>query len=385
MPSPFQPDDTTPDMQKQVSNDSTFRHTRRSHLKTLALLPLVSSGLLATDKFANALITSCSLAPSMTEGPFWVDEKLNRADLTAGTTRASVLTGVPLALEISLYDDDGQQCSFDPAANVQVDLWHCDAAGAYSDVSGNGQANTIGQDFLRGYQVSNAAGRTTFTTIYPGWYSGRTAHIHLRARVYNAAGNTTYNFTTQLFFDDAVSDVVYANAPYNTRGTRNTRNNNDGIYRGAASSPLVMLSYADSGGYFGEVVLGLAGVPLSPQIRTFSVTTRNIGTTTLPTLISDVVIASSDTGSVGEIYVAAEVGGRWYFNNGSGWLLIANPSKNGFPAFFRGTLGTTHTITLLAGIDTSVLGKANLYVGYGLDNLNMLLNQRYQLVHVLNG
>ncbi|MGG2339430.1 intradiol ring-cleavage dioxygenase, partial [Salmonella enterica] len=93
--------------------------------------------------------------------------------------------------------------------------------GAYSDVSANG---TVGQTFLRGDQATDANGLVTFTTIYPGWYSGRAVHIHLRARVYDAAGNTTYNFTTQLFFDDTVTDTVFASGPYNSRGTRDTRN-----------------------------------------------------------------------------------------------------------------------------------------------------------------
>ncbi len=382
MDSPSRPPKTS-----STLTPSSFRHTRRSHLKTLGMLPFVGSGLLAAGASTNAAAFSCSLAPSMTEGPFWVDEKLNRANLTTGTSRASVLSGIPLVLDISLYDDNGQQCSLDPAANVQVDLWHCDAAGDYSDVSGNGQANTLGQDFLRGYQVSNSTGKTTFTTIYPGWYNGRTAHIHLRARVYSAAGNTTYNFTSQLFFDDAVSDVVYAKAPYNTRGNRNTRNSNDNIYLGSAASPLVLLTPMGNGGYFGEVALGLAGVPATPQLRSFSVTTVNFGTSTTPTLVSDVVVAAADTGSTGEAYVAAEVTstGAWYFNNGSTWIPVANPANGGFPVFARGTLGTSHKLTILSGMNTSALGKTNIYVGYGTDALNMLQNQRVQLAYTLNG
>lgn len=378
--------DFRPHSRKSTELSSRFRHTRRDHLRTLGMLPLIGSGLLAAAKSINAADLSCSLAPSMTEGPFWVDEKLNRADLTTGTSRASVLSGRPLILEISLYDDNGQQCSIDPAANVQVDLWHCDAAGAYSDVSGNGQANTLGQDFLRGYQVSNATGKTTFTTIYPGWYSGRTAHIHLRARVYNAAGNTTYNFTTQLFFDDAINDQVYATAPYNTRGNRNTRNSNDNIYLGSSRSPLVSLTPIGNGGYFGEIALGLSGVPATTPVRDFSVTTTNLGTNAIPTLVSDIVIAAADTGSMGEGFVAAEITstGAWYFNNGSGWVYAPNPASGTFPAFARGTLGTSHKLTVLSGIDTSALGRTNIYVGYGTDALNMLQNQRYRLAYTLN-
>jgi hypothetical protein len=144
------------------------------------------------------------------------------------------------------------------AAGVQIDLWHCDAIGAYSDVSANG---TVGQTFLRGYQTTDANGLVTFTTIYPGWYSGRTVHIHLRARVYDAAGNTTYNFTTQLFFDDTVTDTVFAAAPYNSRGTRDTRNARDSIYNNQSSALLSLTRTAS--GYTGAIAIGLSGLPAS--------------------------------------------------------------------------------------------------------------------------
>ncbi len=371
-------------MKSKSTDHSAFPHSRRNHLKALGLLPLLGSGLMTTSRSINAADLACTLAPSMTEGPFWKDEKLNRANLTTNTSRLSVVAATPLTLAIRAYDDNGLACSIDPASNVQIDLWHCDAAGEYSDVSGNGQSNTVGQDFLRGYQVTDASGKTTFTTIYPGWYNGRTAHIHLRARVYNAAGNTTYNFTTQLFFDDLISDSVYAKSPYNTRGTRNTRNSNDGIYLGSSASPLVKLTTNADGSYFGEVALGLAGVPVAAQVRTFAVTVSKSGTATVPVITADVAIASADTGASGEIYVAAEVAGSWYFNNGTSWQLIANPATAGFPAFYRGVLGTSHHLTLLSGIDISKFGKINLYAGYGIDNLNMLQNQRYKLVATLN-
>jgi protocatechuate 3,4-dioxygenase beta subunit len=105
-----------------------------------------------------------------------------------------------------------------PLQGVQIDVCHCHAGGLYSDEQANG---TLGQTWLRGYQVTDANGNVSFTTIYPGWYSGRTIHIHLMARYYDSEGNTTYEFTTQLYFDDAISDIVLANAPYNTRGNRN--------------------------------------------------------------------------------------------------------------------------------------------------------------------
>jgi protocatechuate 3,4-dioxygenase beta subunit len=190
---------------------------------------------------------ACTLAPAMSVGPYWVDQKLNRSDLTAGTARESVLSAVPMTLAIYVQGTMGEVCSNVPAAGIQVDIWHGDVNGEYSDVTGMDQANTRGEDFLRGYQVSDAEGRVLFNTVYPGWYERRTPHIHARARVYDAAGNVTYNYVTQLFFDDAFTDTVYARPPYNARGARSTRNGGDGAYRDSAMPPLLTLTHRSDG------------------------------------------------------------------------------------------------------------------------------------------
>ncbi len=104
----------------------------------------------------------------------------------------------------------------------------------------------------------------------------------------------------------------------------------------------------------------------------------------MPELRCDVVVASNDTGATGEIYVAAEIGNTVYFNNGSDWVAVANPAVTGFPAFYRGTLGATHRLTLLSGVNTSAVGRARLYVGYGRDNQDMIANQRFDHIYTLN-
>jgi protocatechuate 3,4-dioxygenase beta subunit len=218
--------------------------------------PFVTRGehfsLAAAAPNPNVKAASCVLTPAMMEGPFFADVGINRSDLTTGTTRAGVVQGLPLILDIDLASVQATGCL--PVAGMQVDVWHADATGEYSGVaSGAGQA----QAFLRGYQVSDANGRVTFKTIYPGWYPGRTIHIHVKARLFNAAGNTTYVFTSQLFFDDAVNDKVMAMPPYNARGTRNVRNAGENIY-GNATRALVDLRPADgSRGYVAAVTLGL--------------------------------------------------------------------------------------------------------------------------------
>src|SRR5439155_3758336 len=105
-----------------------------------------------------------------------------------------------------------------------IDVWHCDAGGVYSDVSGSG----AGHRFLRGYQITDASGQVVFETIYPGWYQGRAVHVHFKLRLF--AGSTkTYEFTS-LFFDDSLTDTVHALSPYSSKGSRDTRNTSDGIY-----------------------------------------------------------------------------------------------------------------------------------------------------------
>jgi protocatechuate 3,4-dioxygenase beta subunit len=353
------------------------QQNRRDNLR---MLSVIGAGLLLPGAAARA---ACILAPSMTEGPYWVEEKLNRQDITTNTTRGSVLNGLPLTLAIQLQDDSGQQCSIDPARNVQVDIWHCDAAGEYSDASGNGQSNTLGQNFLRGYQITSNTGLVTFKTIYPGWYSGRTAHIHVRARVYNATGNTTYNFTSQLFFDDAITDQVYQRALYATRGTRNTRNSNDSIYRGTSTPPIVSLSTVSDGSMRGEVTLGLAGLPATTTLQSFNAALRKQGDAARPDLYADFTVATEDIGHTAELYIAAKSGANWYFHNGVTWLKVADPTK-GFPSTYRGALASSHAVKFLSGVDVASLGQLTLFAGYGVDNLDMLQNSRYKIIGVLN-
>jgi protocatechuate 3,4-dioxygenase beta subunit len=356
--------------------------SRRSHLKVLGLLPF--GAFLLRPSAAHAAELACTLAPQMTEGPYWVDERLNRADVTTNTTRSSVINAVPMTLDILLQDQSGQLCGLNAGGNVQVDIWHCDAAGEYSDAAGAGQTSTIGQTFLRGYQVSDAAGLVSFKTIYPGWYTGRAVHIHLRARVYDANGNTTYNFASQLFFDEAFTDQVYTRSPYNNRGARDTRNSNDGFYAAAGGrAPMLTLSNRSDGSVAAAIAIGLTGLPANSVYRQFGLSAQNEGSASVPTLVADMNVASSDVGRSGEIYVAADVHGDWYFNNGSRWVYVADPLK-GFPAFYRGTLAASHRLNIVSGMDTSRLGRVNVYAGYGMDNLDMLENRRYKFVYALN-
>jgi len=200
---------------------------------------------------ATAEPVACVLTLEETEGPYFVDEKLNRSDITSDPSNGSVKEGVPLVLNMTVSTVSGATCT--PLSGALVDMWHCDAEGAYSDISGGaGQANTAGQKFLRGYQTTDANGRVTFQTIYPGWYSGRTVHIHFKVRT--AEG--LESLTSQLFFDEAVTDAVIAQAPYNTRGAPDTTNSNDNIF----DPSLIVALTEDGGGYAGSFRVGVNAV-----------------------------------------------------------------------------------------------------------------------------
>lgn len=202
------------------------------------------------------LAPDCVLSPTLTEGPFFVDERLNRTDLTTGTSNTNVTNGVPLTLTIGLVSTTGS-CA--PLQGLQVDAWHADAAGKYSDVASEG---TAGQTFLRGYQVSDASGLVTFRTIFPGWYSGRAIHIHILVRRFDTAGNQTYRWTSQLFFDPATTLTVTSRTPYNTRGSSpDTTNAQDGIYQQSGGSTLLAMSGSAATGFSTAIVLGIAATP----------------------------------------------------------------------------------------------------------------------------
>jgi uncharacterized protein (TIGR03437 family) len=190
--------------------------------------------------------------PTVTEGPYWVEEKLFRSDIRTDPATGIARPGLPLNLTINVQDLEGASCG--PLAGALVDIWHCDAGGLYSDVSAN---NTAGQKFLRGYQVSDDSGQVRFLTVYPGWYQGRTIHIHVRVRTY-AGATVLSNFVTQLFFDDTINDIVMAQAPYNSRGgTRDTRNTNDNVYTPAANASRMLVSLVKTSiGYDATITLG---------------------------------------------------------------------------------------------------------------------------------
>lgn len=195
----------------------------------------------------------CVVRPEMTIGPYFVDQQLNRPNIRTNSADNAVKQGVPLTLHISVAGVGNNSCT--PIESARVDIWHCDAQGQYSGVSDRG-FETTGQDFLRGYQLTNTSGVVEFHTIYPGWYSGRAVHIHFTVRT-RAADGRDYQFTSQFFFDEALTDQVHTQQPYASKGQRNTLNSTDNIFRSGGDQLLLKLQGDVTNGYTGSMNIGL--------------------------------------------------------------------------------------------------------------------------------
>ena len=163
---------------------------------------------------------NCTLTPETTEGPYWVDERLKRSDVTEDQP------GVPLKLVLGVYGSDAA-CS--PYPGAVVDIWQANALGLYSAQPEQPRADTGGQTFLRGCRAAGNDGEVVFETIYPGAYEGRTLHIHVRVRTF-AEDETTFTFTSQVFFPEGTNDRVLATSPYNERPEVDTTNATDSIF-----------------------------------------------------------------------------------------------------------------------------------------------------------
>ncbi|WP_330325769.1 intradiol ring-cleavage dioxygenase [Streptomyces pseudovenezuelae] len=218
---------------------------------------------------ATATDACMTLMSSVTEGPYYLDGALVRKDITEGKS------GVPLTLRLTVVDaTDG--CT--PVKGAAVEIWHCDAWGYYSGyttANPGGSAPAESEDgstandatYLRGYQIANANGVVKFETIFPGWYTPRTCHIHVKVHTGGEKEDGTYeggkvNYTGQLFFDDTVAEEIFALDPYSRHSGSYTTLDNDMVYDGGgASSGLLTLKAVHktdpSKGYKGSLSLAV--------------------------------------------------------------------------------------------------------------------------------
>lgn len=203
---------------------------------------------------ANAAFPECVVRPQQTEGPYFVDDRLNRSDIRLDPSDSKMSEGVPLRVVLNVRRIAGNSCV--PLSGAVVDLWQCDALGNYSDFQDfNGLFDTRGKKFLRGYQVTDRNGKVEFTTVYPGWYPGRTVHIHFKIRT-DAGSGRGHEFTSQLYFDDALTDQIHALPPYASKGQRRQKNDRDGIYQ-RGGKELMLQVKKDGQGYLSSFDIGL--------------------------------------------------------------------------------------------------------------------------------
>jgi protocatechuate 3,4-dioxygenase beta subunit len=180
---------------------------------------------------------SCVLTPEQTEGPYYIPNERVRRDITEGKR------GRPLLLRLTVVD--ASTCK--PIKGAAVDIWHADALGVYSGF-GRGSGN---RTFLRGIQRTDASGLARFRSIYPGWYPGRTVHIHVKVHV---GGNVVH--TGQLYFPDSMTDRVFRSKPYSRRGRRTTRNANDSVFVNGGRRSLLSLRKSGNA-YVGRITMGV--------------------------------------------------------------------------------------------------------------------------------
>jgi protocatechuate 3,4-dioxygenase beta subunit len=180
---------------------------------------------------------SCVLTPELTQGPYYVPSEKVRRNITEGKP------GTPLDLRLTVVDSS--TCK--PIKSAVVDIWHADALGVYSGAI----ANNPGTNFMRGVQKTDSSGLARFQSVYPGWYQGRAVHIHVKVHL---GGSVVH--TGQFFFNDALTDAVYKQAPYNSRGSRDTRNAADSIYRNGGSRSMLKVSKLATG-YRAGITMGV--------------------------------------------------------------------------------------------------------------------------------
>jgi protocatechuate 3,4-dioxygenase beta subunit len=246
----------TLDLRKDRTMTTALPHPSRRGI--LAALAGTAAGTLTVrqafaaatpERIATILPSNvCILTPQAVEGPYYFDASLVRSDVTEGRP------GIPMKLMLQVIE--ASTC--EPIPGARVDIWHCDATGLYSGYSGQGDdrtTSTEGEKFLRGTQTTDDSGIATFGTIYPGWYRGRTTHIHFKVFL-----DEKTVMMSQIYFPDALSTYIYENiAPYDERASaRDTINKTDDVLAqsgGGHGSFCSIKEDADS--YLASLVIGV--------------------------------------------------------------------------------------------------------------------------------
>lgn len=215
---------------------------RKQFLKSLGMssliLPLIGACSKDDDPSASG---DCTVSPTETEGPFPTKDPSSLEIMDIRSDR----TGVTLTVKIAIQDKNNSCAAL---AGALVDIWHCDKDGNYSEYGGTSMQSTnfTTYHFLRGRQTTDSDGVAAFTTIFPGWYSGRAPHIHVH--VYDPSGKSL--LVTQIAFPTDVCDTVYTTATqYYTKGKQDTSNAADNIFSDSLTSELSTVTGNITDGY----------------------------------------------------------------------------------------------------------------------------------------
>jgi protocatechuate 3,4-dioxygenase beta subunit len=240
-----------------MNKNDALMNSFLSRREAMVLLGASGAAWLMGDSLGQAATDSsrslCVVRPEQTEGPYFVDERLHRTDIRSDPSDGKITSGTDLALTFHVSRVRAGECR--PLPDAQVDVWQCDAMGVYSDVRDPG-FSTVGRKFLRGYQLTDAQGTARFLTIYPGWYPIRTVHIHFKIRTAPVA-KKNFEFTSQLYFPDDLTDIVHTALPYSSKGRRRVRNQHDFIFRDGGDQ-LMLQPSATNDGYAATFPIGLA-------------------------------------------------------------------------------------------------------------------------------
>lgn len=257
-----------------------------------------AAGLMAASAmgiFNTSALAGFNLTPIVTEGPFCLDSVANnlfRTDIRMSSVTGTVATGYPLVLTVTVSKLNSNG-SVSPISGVYVDIWHCDANGNYSGETNNGAADLTAEDYLRGYQITNARGSARFITIYPGWYQGRTTHIHARIRTFSGS-TAVYDQTTQFYFDENITDQIYTGvSQYIAKGLNSTSNETDGIYTGG-SEQVAVDKISTLAGSYTLLTMANNGTYVNASIHVIIATSEGVATLNCPTTAS-----GSNTGAPG--------------------------------------------------------------------------------------
>lgn len=242
--------------------------SRRVTLTTLASVPAIIAS--APRMFAQTALApslapkpTCTLTPAAIPGPFYFDPKLRRGDITEGHP------GAPLRLRFIVMD--AANCT--PIPGARVDVWHARADGYYSGYPGQGDSHnvdTTGGTFMRGMQIADAGGEVYFRTVYPGWYEGRTVHVHFKIFI-----DDSNMLTGQMYFPDALSQYIFANVgAYRRKANRKTFNGNDAFALQDATHGGFCDISEQADHYLATLVIGVSrtvvtalGQPARPSLR----------------------------------------------------------------------------------------------------------------------